>query len=264
MSALRGTENGAHFRGADHEGLDQLYVGDEFCERRLPEQRGLEEAAHLCQELGASLVLTMPYLTDGGVAALTRLLASSAAAVVREVVINDWGALALVRGALPGAALTLGRLLSSHYQQGAAIQTAGLAGQRHRRFPAAFLDLLRSLGFGAVELNDLRHYQHTEGQLRRRGLGAHLHFPHAFTTTSRYCGAAGGFTAYLQAPDQACDHACEDQAALLEHDRLASPVLAAGNSSFMRQELPGDWHGPAPDRVIHNEHLAWPAGREAP
>ena len=70
MSALRGTENGAHFRGADHEGLDQLYVGDEFCERRLPGQRGLEEAAHLCQELGASLVLTMPYLTDGGVAAL--------------------------------------------------------------------------------------------------------------------------------------------------------------------------------------------------
>jgi hypothetical protein len=256
--------DGAHILGADLQGLDIIYVGDEFCQRRLPGQRELEAAARLCRERGLALALTTPYLTDKGVAAMTSLLASPAAASVEEVVVNDWGALALVREALPETKVTLGRLLSSHYMGGAAIQTAAPPGGRRHSFPAALLDLLRDLGVTAVEFNDLLQYQHTESQLRAQGLSTHLHTPYAFTTTSRYCSAAMGYTGYLRAPDQACQRQCEGRAALLEHGRLARPVLAAGNSMFMRQELPHSWPGPGPDRVIHNDHLAWPAGGAAP
>ena len=268
MTRLRGEENAtfhvAQRPAAELQGF-RVYLGDEFCERRLPGRRQLQRAAARCREQGRDLVLATAYLTGRGIAALNRLLCGPAPrGGVDEVVVNDWGALEVVREALPGARLTLGRLLVSHYQTG----TAARAGDRsHTRspghlFPEAFLKLVCGLGITRLEFNDLGHYQLTRQQLIARGLEGHVYHPYTYTNTTRYCGAPGGYAGYLQAPDEPCKPVCEDTLALMEHSRMARSVLVAGNANFVRRDDPrGEVRPPA--RVVHNDHLAQPRRRAA-
>jgi hypothetical protein len=252
MTRLRGRENALVFRpdldpGACR-GFDRLYLGSEFCERRLPGDRRLGEAAALCRERGMALTLVTPYLSDGGVAELSRLLARPGLArVVSEVVFNDWGVPGLLRRHLPGAAPVLGRLLVSQHD---AVPGAG----QQRCFPEAHLDLLAELGVTRLEFNDHPHFLAARAQLRERGMRAHLHHPFAYTTTSRYCNAARGYARFLPSPDTPCGRECERSLGIMQHPRFAREVVVEGNTSFIRQDDPAAGQ-PAPRRVIHHLHL---------
>lgn len=92
--------------------FDRLYLGSEFCVRRLPEGRGLRQALEAAAARGIAFSLVTPFLDEAGLAvtlALARALPEDAST---EVVANDLGLIVKLRDAGWRGTLVAGRLLT--------------------------------------------------------------------------------------------------------------------------------------------------------
>ncbi len=86
--------------------ITRIHFGNEFCERLLPEM-GILETALADSRFAVSL--TLPALSDQGMKRVLPLLDSLPHG--QEVIVNDWGALRLVRHSYPDLKPSAGRLL---------------------------------------------------------------------------------------------------------------------------------------------------------
>lgn len=180
---------------------DILYIGDEFCEARLPTPARLRTAAR--RHPGKRLALLTPLLTRAGLRAVEAALS---AGLCDEVIVNDIGLLnrlAASRGRRPR--LTLGRLLVQSLQ--------------HSLRSPFFLAFLKRASVNAFEADSAEScgYLPPGPEYRR-----HLHAPYIYLAHSRYCRLAGGFCSD-------CRAACAGRAQPLK-SAAAKGMYVRGNS----------------------------------
>ncbi len=221
----------------------RLYIGDEFCERKMPSPGELKTLQEEASAAGFSITLLTPYLTEKGVEVFDELLTCLGSGKGSEVVINDWGALKTA-GSLLSDGIVLGRLLVSSYLTKTAASSF---------FPEPFLDFLESRNIRRLEFNTPGHLAAVRPQLGRRGFKAHLYWPYAYATTSRCCSAARGYVACLTDPGQPCAHECAHSVAVMRRGPGARPFYVRGNAYFIREDEKSLSPQAFPDRIVFND-----------
>ena len=235
----------------------RMYLGDEFCERRLPSDGLLAWLEQAGRNIGAATLMT-PFLTDRGMARLQEVLARMSRAFPDgfEIVVNDLGTLELLRQSrYPGLEPVCGRLLSSRYGLEPAVGESGrLLSSRYmyfNDFPEEFLLWLSEHGMRRVELNSITQLRRTHQQLRSRGIKTHFHWPHMFLAATRLCAADQGFQGNARDSISGCGRGCErflGTAACPD----GTEIIISGNVYLVRHEglaAPPD----EADRIVEHE-----------
>ena len=147
---------------APGEPCDRLYLGSEFCARRLPDERALGLALEKAAARGLAFSLVTPFLDEPGLAAALALARSLPRDAATEVVANDLGLIVKLReGGWPGTVVA-GRLLTRQ-RRGPGFQSFGDAPPEAREAlrgsaldSPAFVELLgTAFGVRRFELDDL-------------------------------------------------------------------------------------------------------------
>lgn len=233
------------------EAFDVVYVGNEFCERKLPSAHEFERLLSMCARLGKKVAFLTPYVSDAGMEVLGRHLEVLIACKVPfEVVVNDWGFLNFLASNQTEGRLIAGRLLSARYmQQGHAAEKKVDA----PLFPEGFLRLLEEFGIAAVEFNAPGQAQACAPQLEKIQARSHLYDPFMYVTTSRYCSAPQGYRAYARTPGEPCDQACDRAYAVVHSKDLGNVSYLMGNTYFVKDEMNNLESLPCISRIIKND-----------
>ena len=235
------------------DGFSRLYFGAEFCPWRLPTCAAIAEALAAARRAGWSFTLALPILAESVLAplegTLEKILPTFSSS--DEVLVSDWGALALVRRHAPGVPVILGRTLSGQKRgpEILSLQTTPAQRDYFRRgswYGRESRQLLAEEGIARIELDNL-----LQGVAPLpAGLAGSLHVPFAMVTSSRNCpwreaGIAGG-----------CLAPC-GEVFTLHSERYPIPLLQGGNTQFLRNEiLPADLRELGIDRLV--QHLRLP------
>jgi len=214
----------------------RFYIGDEFCERRLPSERMLEELRRIGVMKGGRITLVTPPLGEGGVAGVGKIIARLSDIIKGgfEVVVNDWGLFGSLSRRPRGLELVLGRVLSAPYAR-----TGRPGGKAHPKallralapfpflrpcaapggcdpremisdeFSEPFLRFLLDNRVKAVEFNFIRHLLAVRGQFRKNSLKAHLYWPWSFLSWTRFCPCAAGFKGDARKSLGGCRRECD-------------------------------------------------------
>lgn len=236
-----------------------LYFGTEFCEDRLP---GLDEASAFCalaRDHGLEATLLTPLVSPAGLRSVERLLFGLAARAWRPaVVFNDWGVLAMLRGAHESLPRRAGRLLNRSLRDPRAYRDAPAGAATHdaSRFERLRRFLARA-GVSAVETDaDLDGGYLGEGPNDAAGgLNRALHLPFTFAASGRNCPLkatlypeGGGFSKALADP---CPAPCRGRPLPVRRDDSPMPLWRAGNTVFYEvpQQALRTWL-PQADRIV--------------
>ncbi|MDK2820042.1 MAG: hypothetical protein PWP31_7 [Clostridia bacterium] len=97
--------------------FNQLYFGQEFCERILPKKKDIIDALNFAHSNNMQFTFITPYVTETGLIKLQQLFIE----LVKiksdcEIVINDWGVLYLIFNEFPSFTPILGRLLNKMWR----------------------------------------------------------------------------------------------------------------------------------------------------
>jgi len=238
----RRVETARFLRAAPPEGSrlppGRMYVGDEFCERRLPSDGLLAWLEQAGRDAGA-LTLMTPFLTDWGIARLQAVLERMSRAFPNgfEIVVNDPGTLELLRRSRYACLEPVcGRLLSSRYVMKATGEHLLSGGcTPFSGFPEEFLLWLSEHGMRRVELNSIVQLRRTHRQLRGRGLKTHFHWPYMFLAATRLCEADQGFRGNARDSILGCSHGCEKFVAARACPGGAE-IIISGNAYLVRHE----------------------------
>ena len=244
----------------------RIHLGNEFCDRLLPEIRCLKSCL---TDPRYAVTLALPLLSDIGIRRTTPLL--EAMPPGHEVIVNDWGALRLLRRSYPDLIPVAGRLLCKQ------IKDPRLpSGEWSRLYPTGifsdpFSDLLGDYGMDRMEVDVPPHAQATELQSARLHLSAHLLY--GYSLKGRMCkiGSLRLPESNRFQPGHGCGRECLDYVELTaRQDQTANelPTFQRGNTRFYRHDrsmtgavlgavkqgwidrlvIHGDWHA---DRRPH-------------
>ena len=233
------------------------YFGAEFCEALMPSRSALLAASRR-HAAGSFTYVTPPV----GEAALSRLqghlelLATEGRPV--EVVVNDWGALRLVRATSPLLRPVLGRLLNRMLRDPRVtplfdtdvVTAAAAEASRQNAFTSpGYAAHLRAHGVEVVELDNL--YQGIDIDFAEVGLRPALHVPFGVVASGPACFFAG-----IHQPkhekfmsETPCQLECRTYAAQMtdpDASRPQPPLRAQGNTVFYRH-----------DAALMERGLAW-------
>lgn len=227
---------------------DRVYFGHEFCQRRLPEPGEARRALDVADARSLPFTLVTPFVTDPGLARVRALLEELTGAGVPsgfEAVVNDWGALRMIRREWPGIPLALGRLLTKQKRGPRLLNIIGrLPADASDHFMRSnvdtprLADFLRAQGVVRVELDNL-----LQGIRRPPGaLPASLYTPFAYISTTRLCLLMRG-----DQPDKnfrslgRCSRECRRYDITLTHRDMPVPLRLQGNTMFFENNaLPPD------------------------
>jgi hypothetical protein len=220
----------------DPAGFDRLYFGAEFCEIKIPGVEETAAAALIAAESGLGFTLVTPYVTDRGLELLRDVFLSLPADKPGEVVVNDYGALTLLKQERPDIAPVLGRLLSGQKRgfgistrQGDALPALAASWTASAFDLPAVRGWLVEHGVLRVELDNLP--QGIASDFSGSGLGASLYTPFGFVTTTRYCPYAFRDGRWLNIAGE-CEQACRQGMIEESADIFDRPVWLAGNAQF--------------------------------
>ncbi len=234
------------------EGYTRLYFGAEFCPWLLPSVAEAATACRVAHERGWHFTLATPVLTESVLPGLQSLLGALAGQFGPgdEVLISDWGALALVCELAPQVQIILGRTLSGQ-KRGPRILDLSLTVEQRDYFQRGSwygrdaADLLGELQVSRVELDNLLQGLAPLPQ----GVVGSLHYPYAMVTSSRNCP----FREERRAVG--CAAGC-GEAFSLETDQSGLPLFACGNTQFLENsKLPADLSVLGIDRLVHHPFL---------
>lgn len=217
----------------------RVYIGDETCERRLPNEDMLAWLRRHWSGADRRVTLAVPPLTDAGLRRLEELIPHLMAVQPAgfEVSINDLGALQrLCPRRAEGLSLACGRLLAGRYMA-------------FPELPEDFLDFLAGRGVIGVELNSRSQLRSTRDQLRARGLRSIIHQPFVFVAMSRYCSCSGAFSGRGRDAIASCDLGCRRVRGSYRVGE--TEVFVAGNALWAKDDDPAPPSGA--DRVVANE-----------
>lgn len=235
---------------------DRVYVGNEFCDKRMPAAEEVLAVYAYCEERGLPMTYVTPILTPTKTDEMrANLDALESVAADVELVVNDWGvyAMATDRGF---ADLVAGRVLSrqkrdptvSHLQGETDVdlrEDADAVSDRVlEHFQKSVLDApysrahLEERGVGRVELDVL-----TQGVSDADvGLSASLYYPWTFVTVRRWCRESSS------AP--LCNEACSDRLTSLDNRPVMPELLYRKNNVVFTytETVP---EVPAVDRTVY-------------
>lgn len=246
---------------SDFEGV---YMGDEFCERRLPSILALENICNHYSRLNLDLTLTTPYLTNEGIKKFAQILdyIVKEKLNLREIVINDWGALKLLRDYNDRFRIILGRVLVSRYLK-ILHSKAKLKGYRideekiefYYLFPDSFLDFIKEKNITALEFNSSYHLATTYKQLLKYRFKIHIYYPFVYLTTTRYCSCINGFNSYFRSAIENCNKECKEYSAVMTNSNFAQSIYIKGNAYFIKQNEDINCLDLKLDRIIYNDFI---------
>jgi len=152
--------------------LEQIRLGNEFCERLIPTTNQVNKAITLANQFHLGFALVLANLTDQGHKKLQRILPILPHGC--EIVVNDWGTAYLVTLAHPNLKVTAGRLLCKHLKE-ARISTP--AEDPIVKWPVSneqFLSVLADLNIQHAEVDLAPHTRIPDKKIRGISLGMHL------------------------------------------------------------------------------------------
>lgn len=238
--------------GALPGGYERLYFGSEFCCWSFPDAARIEDALGAARQAGLAFTLATPVLAEDFLEVLRATLIRLGPALQRgdEILLSDWGALALARAACPQIPLVLGRVLSGQ-KRGPQILDLDLSAaaldyfRRGSFYGAQARALLAEQGIARIELDNLM-----QGVAALPGgLRASLHHPYLFVTSSRSCP--------WRAPGSRgpCGVPCGEVFSLAS-EREPGALLQCGNTQFLHNPtLPADFAALGIDRLVFHPRL---------
>lgn len=247
----------------------RLYFGSEFCHLLAPSLAELQQAWQTARDREMGFTLLTSFVADASLARLRPLLAwLSGQDQEAEVVVNDWGTLAVMRRDFPGLRPVLGRLLArtlrdprlageearrQYTSRGwAFIGGSGVTEERYSRF-------LGGLGIGLVGLDAL--VQGLAIDLSASGLAGALHLPLGHVASGRLC-----LLASLHHPRarkfvevESCGRECRDEVLELRHGSVPLRLFQRGNTvvSLYTEAMLGDIRSRAADMGIRRLVFEW-------
>jgi len=230
-----------------------LYIGSEFCQRRLPAKADMES---LLSEYNGKIVLVTPHITDAGAGRVEELLEILAGSQREyEVVINDWGILNMLIVKNVKARRILGRIQVSrylnkfHYE----IPGAGSVNGGFTDFPPEFIQFAKFHGISAFEFNIPGHMLHTAETLRAEGISSHIYYPFAYLNMSRFCKWPSEYKAFMKSPDDGCSSECFSKIAVVHNAYMKEEMYAYENAYLMRMQEDAGYISEISDRIVINE-----------
>jgi hypothetical protein len=230
------------------EGYQRLYFGSEFCHRAFPAPEEISHVLQACRAAGWHFTLAMPVLIESALTQMTRVLETLCGAWLPgdEVMISDFGALALVAAQAPQVPVILGRVLSGQKRGVVAadlLNAAQLDFFRHCRWETAeSIAFLHEQGVRRIELDNLLQGISPVAP----GLRASLHLPWLMVASSRNCPFFN--------PVTGCG-TCGEVFTLRSADS-PFPLFQGGNSQFMENDcLPADLPSLGIDRLVVHPYL---------
>lgn len=232
-------------------GYERIYFGSEFCPWNFPSLSEIEGAIDAARRAGLHFTLATPVLAEDFLPRLKQVLAGISPRLEAgdEILISDWGALALARAACPDVSLVLGRVLSGQ-KRGPQIVDLDLTPAARAYFQGGAWygsearEVLDELLIARIEIDNL-----LQGVAPLAGGGASLHFPYLFVTSTRSCpwrepGDGGP-----------CRAAC-GEVFRLTSPRETVPLLQCGNTQFIRNDqLPAAPETLGIDRLVFHPCL---------
>ncbi len=222
--------------------LTRIYVGDEFCFRRLPSPDEFKKACSFTHDTGLGLTLLTPVLTEAEFDACTDLLDFIADNNPEtEIVVNDWGVLCLLRKRSTDYRIGAGRLLNKGFKDPRLVeagQLSSLSGEAGELLKTSTFDhenvreKLRNLGVSRFE-RDLFPY----GEVNIKGRSAaSIYYPFGYLTTGRICwmGAVGSKREKKFIAGSECSRVCERLVLKREAPLYSHPLLISGNTVYYR------------------------------
>lgn len=209
--------------------VTRLHFGNEFCETLIPVATVLARAVERATQAGVAIALTTPMSSDGGVAALRALFACLPAGC--EVVVNDWGVMAVLRDEFPRLVPVAGRLLCKMIKDPRLPSAEWARLYPHGVFTPQFRDILARFGVGRIEL-DVPPYADI-ADLRCDALRVSAHAPFGYSVKGRSCKI--GSLHLADSEKFAIGHSCKKEC-LYYAGRLSRPAetSAADLHTFQR------------------------------
>lgn len=234
------------------DGYQRLYFGAEFCSWAFPPLNQIERALARAHASGLAFTLVTPVLREETLTEL-RCLFSALRSQFQpddELVISDFGALALAREFLPQVEVVLGRALSGQ-KRGPRIENLDLTAEARDYFrqgswySSEAVKMLQEEGIARVELDNL-----LQGLAPLpSGLRGSLHTPYALVASSRNCPF------HREKSGQRCTVSC-GAVFQLHSEQTAHPLLQAGNSQFLEiPRLPENLAELGIDRLVEHPQL---------
>jgi len=221
------------------------YIGDEFCERRLPADGQLAGLRGAGVFKGGKFTLVTPPLTDRGLARAKAVIKRLAAyGPGFEVVINDWGLLDFLGGFGGKLSVVLGRVLTNRHARSMIFD----------EFNPEFLAFALKRGIRRMEFNQARHLLAARPQLNRKGIKAHFYTPYSFMTWSRFCRCAVQFRDDAESSRSRCSRACEKLygTSAASDGRTSLEITIRGNAYLMDSEIPAGRGEMRVDRLVED------------
>jgi hypothetical protein len=231
-------------------GFHRLYFGAEFCPWAFPSLTEFEQAIEFARELGCAFTLATPVLAESLLPRLRSVLQHIHGFLTTgdEILINDLGAIQLVREFVPDLPIILGRVLSGQ-KRGPQILDLHLGEEALAYFrqgswyTTEAVSFLTELGISRVELDNL-----LQGIAPLpAGLKGSLHYPYAMVTSSRNCP--------FRPAGAECDAGCGEIFSLTTVTSQL-PLIQGGNTQFIRHDrLPEDRPRLGIDRLVFHPRL---------
>jgi hypothetical protein len=173
----------------------RVHVGNETCERLLPEPRAIGSWVASARKGGLALTLVLPPLSRDGLAKAEEAVRALEGAADSEVVANDWGTVHRLRARHPGLTIVLGRLtlkmlrdprLAEYFDSPQAPMAARAALCRSGELAPGFRALMERYGIGRREVDPfLQPLEADEWGCRSEKISVHV--PYLFVTMGRAC-----------------------------------------------------------------------------
>jgi hypothetical protein len=229
-------------------GYQRLYFGSEFCQRAFPSAEEIRAALHACRTVGWPFTLAVPVLTESGLVQVAKILRTLACEWLPgdELLISDFGALALAGSEAPSLSVVLGRALSGQKRGTIDLHLLNETQAevfRHCRWETAeSVAFLHEQGVQRIELDNL-----LQGVAPvAPALRASLHLPWLMVASSRNCPFVD--------PETGCGDCGE--VFTLRSAATTAPLFQAGNSQFLENDhLPADLPALGIDRLVYHPHL---------
>jgi hypothetical protein len=219
---------------------DRLYIGDDSCERLVPESTKLEAILMYARKNNKRISLLTSYYTDKGLKNLKIILGilnNSGSDI--EVVINDIGVLKLLNSEYKNIIPVYGALSSSSFLHPYANFKSGCQGisssERHLLAKEVF-DFLIKNNFKRVEFDNITSIFLLADSFISKGINVSFHYPFTFLTSTRRCLFASRKSISSKFALLGCNKECLNYRLILVNRNLGHKIFVRGTAQYMRKK----------------------------
>ena len=201
--------------------ITHVYIGSQFCPFKIPDSRTLGK---IYEKAGKAAVLCLPPMTFSMTERFRKIVSGLEDGV--EVVVNDIGALLMIKESGKHLKITAGVLLNKRKKDP---RTEYAFGSRTSAYSSidsqVYEEYLRSMGVSMISYEAGTEFKVSQ-------LGGAMHLPLYQTNTSTFCtlkAAVEKGSRGLQLPSDSCQYHCSDHSFLYPD---GSNIVGIGNSLF--------------------------------